>query len=110
MNAPAIYLVRFWLKPGSEKKVFDWLDSRHLKDVVDQPGFLWARRYRLTQPNAEGWPAYAMVYGVESLAALERYFASPATQRFAQERASLGLEGLFKLDRNWGALDAGVDA
>ena len=25
MNAPVVYLVRFWVKPGGEKKVFAWL-------------------------------------------------------------------------------------
>ena len=34
----------------------------------------WARRYKLTAPDAEGWPAYAMIYGARSLAALEAYF------------------------------------
>jgi hypothetical protein len=110
VNAPAVYLVRFWVKPGGEEKVLDWLDKGHLKDVVGQPGFLWARRYKLTQPDAEGWPCYAMIYGVESLAALEAYFTSAATKQYARERAELGLDALLKMDRNWGTLDAAVDA
>lgn len=110
MNAPAVYLVRFWVKPGGEKKVFDWLDGGHLKDVVRQPGFLWARRYKLAQPDANGWPCYAMIYGVKTLAALEAYFSSPVTKQFAQERVTLGLDPLLKMDRNWGTLEAAVDA
>ena len=65
MNAPAVYLVKFWVKPGGEKKVFEWLDGAHLKDVVAQPGILWARRYKLAQASADGWAGYAMIYGVE---------------------------------------------
>ena len=66
MNAPVVYLVKFWVKPGGEKKVFDWLDGGHLQDVVAQPGFRWASRYKLTEPDKDGWPAYAMIYGVKS--------------------------------------------
>jgi len=105
-----VYLVKFWVKPGGEKKVFDWLDGAHLKDVVEQPGFLFARRYKLAQASAEGWQGYAMIYGVKSIAALEAYFKSPATARYAEERKHLGLDGLLKMDRSWGTLDAAVDA
>ena len=110
MEAPAVYLVRFWVKPGGEKKVFQWLDGGHLKDVLAQPGFLWARRYKLTQPDKDGWPCYAMIYGVKSVAALEAYFDSSATKQYAKERIDLGLDALLKMDRNWGTLEAAVDA
>lgn len=110
MDAAAIYLVKFWIKPGGEKKVFDWLDGGHLKDVVAQRGMLWARRYKLAEPDAAGWPAYAMIYGVESLAALEAYFRSDASKRYAQERIALGLDALLKTERSWGTLDAAVNA
>ena len=109
MDAPAIYLVKFWVKPGGEARVFDWLDKGHLADVVQQPGFLWTRRYRLVEPDDEGWPAFAMVYGVESLDALNAYFQSEATARYAREREELGLNDLLKMDRNWGALEYAMD-
>lgn len=110
MEAPAIYMVKFWVKPGGEKRVFDWLDGGHLQDVVAQPGFLWARRYDLVEPDAEGWPAYAMIYGVESLDALYAYFDSEATKRYAHERIELGLDALLKMDRNWGTTALSVNA
>ena len=103
-DAPAIYLVRFWVKPGGEQKVIDWLDKTHLADVVSQPGFHWAKRYRLLQDDADGWSAHAMIYGVDSVDALEAYFASDATKRYAQERIDLGINDLLKIDRNWGPL------
>lgn len=108
-EAPAIYLVRFWVKPGGEKKVLDWLDNVHLADVVSQPGFHWAMRYRLAQADAEGWSAHAMIYGVDSVAALETYFDSAATKRYAQERVDLGIDNLLKIDRNWGSLENKVE-
>lgn len=109
MEAPAVYLVRFWIRPGGEARVLDWLDNGHLVDVVKQPGFLWARRYRLVEPDDEGWPAHSMIYGLESIEALERYFESEATERYAQERVELGLDELLKMDRNWGTTELAID-
>ncbi|MCW5770177.1 MAG: hypothetical protein KIT16_00975 [Rhodospirillaceae bacterium] len=110
MEAPALYMVKFWVKPGGEKKVFDWLDGGHLQDVVKQPGFLWARRYKLVEPDKDGWAAHAMLYGVKSLDALYAYFKSEPTKRYAQERIELGLDPLLKMDRNWGTLELAVAA
>lgn len=110
MDAPAIYMVKFWVKPGGEERVFDWLDNGHLADVVRQPGFLFTRRYRLVEPDDAGWPAFAMIYGVESLEALDAYFDSEATRRYARERAELGLDDLLKMDRNWGTVEFAMDA
>ena len=111
MNAPAIYFVRFWVNPSSAKKVFDYLDQVHLKDVVSQPGFLWARRYKLAQKTPEGWPGYQMIYAVDSLASLETYFNSAASKRYREEAARLGLldEKVVKMERVWSDLDASVD-
>ena len=110
MNAPIVYLVKFWVKPGGEKKVFAWLDGGHLQDVVGQPGFLWASRYKLVDPDKDGWPAYAMIYGVKSAEALRAYFTSAATKRYGEEREQLGLNPLLRMDRNWGTLEVAVDA
>ena len=110
MDAPAIYLVKFWIKPGEEARVLDWLDGGHLQDVVAQPGFLWARRIALVEPDADGWPAHAMIYGVTSLDALRTYFESDAPRRYAQERVALGLDPLLRMDRNWGTVAVSVDA
>jgi hypothetical protein len=110
MDAPAIYLVKFWIRPGDEAKVFAWLDGGHLQDVVAQPGFLWTRRYKLVEADPQGWPAYAMIYGVESLESLYAYFASDATKRYAEERIALGLDASLKMDRNWGTLDVAINA
>lgn len=110
MNAPVVYLVKFWVKPGGEKKVFGWLDGGHLQDVVAQPGFLWASRYKLAEPDKEGWAGYAMIYGVKSMQALRAYFDSAATKRYVEERKQLGLDALLKMDRAWGSLDVAVEA
>ncbi len=109
MDAPAIYLVKFWIQPGAEDRVLGWVDGGHLQDVAAQPGFLWARRFRLSEPDPDGWPAFAMIYGLTSLDALQAYFASEAPARYAREREALGLDPLLRMDRNWGILETKTD-
>src|SRR5262245_40806715 len=106
MDAPFLYLVRFWVNPEGAKAVLHWLDGGHMRDVVGQPGFLWVRRVRLDQNGPDGWHGYTMIYGVESRAALQRYFDGPAPARFAQERKPF--EHHLRMERNWGTVDAAV--
>src|SRR5262245_33211127 len=84
MDAPFVYLVRFWVNPAGAAAVLRWLDGGHMRDVVAQPGFLWVRRVRLEQNSPEGWPGYLMIYGLESRDALQAYFNGPAPARFAE--------------------------
>ena len=109
-EANAVYMVRFWIKPGGEQKVLDWLDKGHIADVVGQPGFLWARRFRLDGTDDDGWAAHAMIYGLESLGHLQAYMDSDAARGYAEERETLGLAPLLRMDRCWGEVEYAVDA
>jgi antibiotic biosynthesis monooxygenase (ABM) superfamily enzyme len=109
-DANVVYFVRFWIKPGNEAKVFDWLDGDHIRHVVAQPGFLWVRRYKLEQSSEDGWPGYTMIYGLESLDHLNAYFESDAVKQYAKERQELGLDPLLRMDRAWGTCDLSIDA
>jgi hypothetical protein len=73
-----------------------------LEDVVSQPGFLWARMIFLEETSEDGWSSYMMMYGVESREALEVYFNSDASARYAKERADLGLDDLVRVERHIG--------
>ena len=106
MDAPYFYLVKFWVHPDSRKAVFDWLDGRHMAEVVAQPGFLFARRVKLEQASDDGWSAYMMIYGLASQAALQRYFDGPAPAKFAQERKPF--EHHLRMERASGAVDAAI--
>ena len=110
MDAPVVYFVRFWIKPGGERKVLDWLDGGHMQNVVQQPGFLWARRYELSEADEEGWTAHAMVYGLQSQDDLDRFFTSDEVKAYAREREALGIQELLKMDRNWGPMRNALDA
>ena len=104
MDAPYLYIVKVWIHPDSRTTVMDWLDNRHMAEVVAQPGFLFVWRVKLEQHAADGWSAHMMIYGLESQAALRRYFDGPAPAKFAQERKAF--EHHLRMERDFGAIDA----
>ena len=103
MDAPFVYVVKFWVHPNGAAAILHWLDSKHSAEVVAQPGFCWLRRVKLDEKAADGWDAYMMIYGLESRDALMRYFESPAPQQYAQERKPF--EHHLRTDRAWGEID-----
>ena len=106
MDAPYLYIVKFWIHPDSRSTVMDWLDSRHMAEVVAHPGFLFVRRVKLEQESTDGWSAHMMIYGLESKAALQRYFDGQAPAKFARERKPF--EHHLRMERDFGAIDARV--
>lgn len=103
MSKKCIYLVRVWINPKVEKEVLAWLDGGHTADVVGQPGFVEAHRYRLEQDAPDGWHAYVNLYLLESRQALETYFNDAKLhERFGKERA--GFNDAIRTDRAWGVL------
>jgi hypothetical protein len=81
-DAKFFLMVRFSITADAERQVLAWLDGGHVADVLRQPGFLWCRRLRL------GAHEFAMIYGMESRAAFEKYEANAALKaKFARERA-----------------------
>jgi hypothetical protein len=103
MDAPFVYVVKFWVHPDGAGAVLHWLDSKHMAEVTAQPGFLSLRRVRLDQDADDGWLAYMMIYGLESREALQRYFEGPAPKRYAEERKPF--EQHLRTERACGAVD-----
>ena len=91
------------LSEADSKALLAWLDGGHIAEVVSQPGFRWAKRYRLEQDAEDGWHAYAMIYGVDSKTALEAYFVNPIHEKFKRENARFTAS--LRTDRMWGATD-----
>ena len=79
MDAPFVYVVKFWVDPKGADTILHWLDSKHTAEVVAQPGFRSVRRVRLEENSPDGWHAYMMIYGLE--------FARRADALFRQRRA-----------------------
>lgn len=102
MDAPTLYIVQFWVAPEAEERLVAWLRDKHLQEVADQPGFLWARMVRLEQTAPDGWRGYTNIYGLTSQAALDAYFKSAARERFAAEAAAFA--SVLRADRMWGAV------
>ena len=107
MDAPYLYVVKFWVHPDGAAPILHWLDATHMADVTAQPGFRWSRRVRLDQDADDGWHAYMMIYGLDSRDALLRYFESDAPKRYAAERKPF--EHQLRTERAWGAVDFRVN-
>jgi hypothetical protein len=78
-----------------------------MAEVIGQPGFLWARRIRLGQQDADGWAGSLLAYGLASEAALEAYLASPAREGFWRELEAFAT--VQRAERFWGSVDFAVD-
>lgn len=107
MDAPYLYVVKFWIHPDGAAAILHWLDSKHMAEVTAQPGFRWSRRVRLAEDAADGWHAYMMIYGLDSREALLRYFESDAPKQYAIERKPF--EQHLRTERAWGAIDFRVN-
>jgi hypothetical protein len=108
MDAPVLYMVKAWVSPDGGQRYLDWLERKHMAEVIREPGFLWAKRCRLDQKDDHGWQGYLLIYGLESRAALEAYLASPARQRFWQELVPL--DAVHRAERFHGSVDLALDA
>lgn len=103
-DAKIFLVVRFWIAPGGTGQVMRWLEGGHAAEVLRQPGFLWLRRLRLPEPDATGWSAHAMIYGIESRQHYEQYQANQALHaRFAREREPFATK--LRIERFVGEVD-----
>ena len=107
MDAPVLYIVRFWVSPSGHTDVFAWLDGAHGAEVVAQPGFVFARRVKLEQKSEDGWQGYYNLYGLESRQALDDYFANkPLHEKFARERSPFIHH--LRMERTWGSVESSL--
>ena len=107
MTAPVLYMVRAWVSPNGGERYLRWLESKHMAEVIKEPGFLWARKCRLDQTDDKGWQGYLLIYGLASRAALDAYMKSPARERFWKELEPLN--DVHYAERFYGAVDFELD-
>lgn len=106
-DARFFLVVRFWIAPGGEAPVMQWLEGGHMAEVVRQPGFLWCKRLRLAERDATGWSAHAMIYGIESRRHYEDYLANRELHaRFNRERAPFAAK--LRIERFAGDVETGL--
>ncbi len=105
-GATLLYMVRSWVDPEKGQPYLDWLESKHMMEVCDEPGFLWARKVVLDQKDSSGWDGYLLVYGVADRLALDAYMKSPARDGFWKELQAF--EEIQYSKRFYGGMDFGV--
>ncbi len=90
MAEVVLYIVRSFVDRKAEKEWDTWHSQQHMPDVVKQPGFLKASKFRST--SFEGQSAeYWTIYELENLGAFERYDKGQAAKELrADHQARFG--------------------
>lgn len=103
MNVPILYMVRAWVSPNGGERYLEWLERKHMREVIREPGMLWARRCKLDQSDDKGWRGYLLIYALDSRAALEAYLKSPAREGFWHELKAY--DDVHYAERFYGEID-----
>jgi hypothetical protein len=75
-----LYGVMVEVDPKEEAAWNEWHTRQHIPDVLAQPGFLHATKYRLDTTNGD-WSQYLTAYELVSREALDAYLQGEAVSR-----------------------------
>ncbi|MSO65298.1 MAG: hypothetical protein EXQ85_05795 [Alphaproteobacteria bacterium] len=101
--ASVIYCVRSWVDPAHGQPYLDWLETKHMREVLMQPGVRWAKRVVLDQTDANGWRGYLLMYGLTDRTALDGYLSGDARLGFWRELEAF--KDIHYSERFWGDVD-----
>ena len=87
-RANAVYRVSIEVAPVIEETWARWHGAEHMTEVVRQPGFLGATRWKEAERAADGWVRYVVHYRAESVAAIEAYRSSPQAARLRDDHTA----------------------
>lgn len=76
-----LYMVTVDVAPASEADWTAWHTQHHMPEMLQQPGFLGARKYIETSPLSDGWFRYVIFYELDSPGSLAAYEQSEAARR-----------------------------
>lgn len=82
-----VYLVKVEVDPEAEREWNDWNTVHHIPEVLAEPGFVRAWKYRVEKP-AGARPEYWTLYEVSSREALEGYLSGEAVKRLRADHES----------------------
>jgi hypothetical protein len=83
---PVLYCVVVDVSPEAEAEWAEWNARHHVPQVLAEPGFLRATRYRAdTEPGA--WPRYVIAYELASREALDGYLGGQALVRLRADHS-----------------------
>jgi len=74
------YAVMVEVDPKEEAAWDDWHTRQHMPDVLAQPGFVRATKYRLDTAHGD-WSQYLTAYEIVSREALDAYLQGEAVAR-----------------------------
>ena len=81
-----------------------WMDGGHVAEVMRQSGFVGVKRLKMAEPDATGWSAHAMIYGIESRAHYEQYMGNHALHaKVSKEREPCAAK--LRIERFAGEVD-----
>ena len=84
-RAWAVYRVAIEVAPAVEEAWARWHAAEHMPEVLRQPGFLGATRWKDREPAPDGWARYVVHYRAESLEAIETYRSSATAIRIRDD-------------------------
>jgi antibiotic biosynthesis monooxygenase (ABM) superfamily enzyme len=76
-----LYIVTVDVSPAAEAAWNNWHTRFHMTEMLQQPGFVGARKYIEPSPLTDGWFRYVVFYELDSPTSLAAYEQSEAAQR-----------------------------
>jgi hypothetical protein len=84
-----IYLVKVEVAPGAERAWDEWNTRQHIPEVLAEPGFVRAAKYRVEGGTAaDGWVSYWILYETESREVLKSYLTGEAVKRLRADQTA----------------------
>lgn len=101
-----LYMVKNCVDPANGQRFLDWMETKHMPDVLALPGVLWGRKVALEQKDDRGWDCHLLIYGYKSRAALDAYLESDARKGFWKELKEF--DDVHSGERFFGTIDFSV--
>jgi len=83
-----VYLVKVEVSPRSERAWDAWNTAQHIPDVLREPGFVRATKWKVEGAVEDGWAEYWIGYEVESRETLEAYLTGDAVKRLRADQVA----------------------
>lgn len=83
--APVIMIAGTRCPPEAEKDYNEWVNEKHIPEILETPGAMGASRYKLMPDETGDPPKYVIIWQWESEEALKAYDASPHRVALVQD-------------------------
>src|SRR3954469_17962341 len=76
-----LYMVTIDVSPASELAWNDWHTRYHIPELLQQPGFIGAKKYSEPTPLTDGWFRYVTFFELDSPSSLAAFAESDTAKR-----------------------------